>query len=127
MKKKIHLLITLLFSGLLLQAQIPSTYQKGTWKDFKAAAITYSFDDNTSNQIPVALPLFNNYGYKVTFFTVTQSMNPNWNGLRTASNNGHEVASHTVTHADLSNSNVSTQHTELRNSQNTIQSQITNK
>lgn len=127
MKNNLLISISLTFISITVFAQIPSTYQKGTWKDFKTAAITYSFDDNTSNQIPVAIPLFDNYGYKVTFFTVTQSMNPNWNGLKNVANNGHEVASHTVTHADLSNSNVSTQDTELKNSQNTIQSQIPNK
>jgi oligosaccharide reducing-end xylanase len=117
----------LLLGAFTLKAQIPSTYQKGTWKDFKTAAITYSFDDNTSNQHPVALPLFDNYGYKVTFFAVTQSMTPNWTNLKAASNNGHEVGSHTVTHLNLQGAAVGTQDTELKNSQSTIQTQITNK
>lgn len=107
-------------------AQIPSAYQVGTWKDFKPSAVTYTFDDNCSNQIPVAIPLFDNYSFPSTIFAVTQSFNPNWNSLKTVAAKGHEIASHTQTHADLSNSSVSTQDTELKNSQATINSQITN-
>lgn len=105
-------------------AQIPSAYKVGTWKDFKPAAVSYTFDDNTSNQIPVAIPLFDNYGFRTTLFTVTQSMNPNWNDIKSAASRGHEIASHTVTHADLSNSNLQTQDNELKNSQSTINTQI---
>lgn len=38
-------------------AQVPSTYQVGRWYKFKSAAVTYTMDDNTSNQLPVAIPL----------------------------------------------------------------------
>jgi oligosaccharide reducing-end xylanase len=93
-------------SSLESMAQVPSTYQVGRWHQFKSAAVTYTFDDNCSNQIPVAIPLFNNYSFKTTFFTVTQSMNPNWTSIKGVANNGHEIASHTVTHADLSTSNI---------------------
>lgn len=108
-------------------AQVPSSYQVGRWYKFKPAAVSYTFDDNCSNQIPVAIPLFDNYSFKTTFFTVTQSMNPNWSNIKGVANNGHEVASHTVTHADLSTSNITTQDNELKNSQSAINAQITNK
>lgn len=111
---------------LFVWAQVPSSYQVGTWKDFKPSALSYTFDDNTSNQIPVAIPLLDNYGYKSTIFAVTQSMNPNWNNIKTVANNGHEIASHTVTHADLSNSTPQNQDNELKNSQSTINTQVTN-
>lgn len=122
MKTKL-LLASLLFS-FCAKAQIPSSYQKSTWKDFKPAAVSYTFDDNTSNQIPVAIPLLDNYGYKSTLFTVTQSMNPNWNNIKSAASKGHEIASHTATHADFSSTNIANQDTELKNSQNTINTQI---
>lgn len=123
-KKVLLSIFTLL--NVFVWAQIPSSYQVGTWKDFKPAAITYTFDDNTSNQIPVAIPLLDNYGYKATLFAVTQSMNPNWTNIKNTANNGHEIASHTVTHADLSTSTAQIQDTELKNSQSTINSQVTN-
>ncbi len=105
------------------QAQIAQNYSVGTWYQFKTAAVTYTFDDNCSNQIPVAIPLFDNYGFKVTIFAVTTSgagFAPNWNSLKTVSTNGHEVASHTVTHRSLNGLSVTDQDAELKNSQSTI-------
>ncbi len=122
--KKLLFLILCSLINVFVWAQIPSAYQVGTWKDFKPSAVSYTFDDNTSNQIPVAIPLLDAYGYKATLFTVTQSMNPNWNNIKSVAANGHEIASHTVTHADLSNSTIQTQDTELKNSQTTINTQI---
>jgi len=104
-------------------AQVNSNYQVAPWRGFKKAAVTYTFDDNTGGQVPIAVPLFDRYNYKVTLFTITNS-NPNWALLRTASANGHEVTSHTVTHADLSAITVAQQVTELQNSQTTIRTNV---
>lgn len=101
-------------------AQIATGYEVGTWYGFKKVAITYSFDDNTSNQIPVAIPLLNNYNFKATFNPVINWVGGNWSGWQTAANNGHEIASHTVSHATLSNISVSEQDTECKNSQSSI-------
>jgi len=129
MKIKNYLAFLLAFlSGIYVNAQIATNYEVGTWKDFKTAAVTYTFDDNCPNQIPVALPLFDNYGFKTTFFAVTTSAagaTPNWNSYRTVSANGHEIASHTVNHKSLNTISVSEQDTELKNSQTTINTQIT--
>lgn len=76
-------------------------------------------DDNCRNQLPVAIPLFDRYGFKTTLFTVP-NFAPNWAGLRAASANGHEVASHTVTHTLLNTLTVAQQVTELQQSQATI-------
>lgn len=125
--KSIGAISLLLCASISSLAQVPSTYQVGRWYKFKTAAVTYTFDDNTSNQIPKAIPLFDNYGFKTTFFTVTTAgagTAPNWNNLKTISANGHEVASHTVTHNNLNTASVSTQDTELKNSQSTIISNV---
>ncbi|MFN8436043.1 MAG: glycosyl hydrolase family 8 [Cytophagales bacterium] len=124
--KNLYFVCTILLWSIGALAQIPSTYTVGKWKDLKTAAISYTFDDNCSNQIPVAVPMFNTYKYPVTLFTVSQSMNPNWTNIKNAASQGHEIASHTVTHADLSNSSVTTQDSELKNSQSTINTQVTN-
>jgi len=108
------------------KAQIASNWQVATWSQFKTAAVSYTFDDNCSNQIPLALPLFDQYNYKVTFFAVT-NWGPNWSALLTASANGHEVGSHTITHpASLANLSITNQDNELKQSQSTINSNITN-
>jgi hypothetical protein len=110
----------------VLRAQIATNYEVGTWFQFKTAAVSYTFDDNTSNQLPVAMPLFNKFGFKMTFNTVINWAGSLWPQLLAASQNGHEIASHTVTHLDLSTASVANQDTELKNSQATINSNITN-
>jgi hypothetical protein len=108
------------------KAQVAVGYQVGTWYQFKTAAISYTLDDNCSNQIPVALPLFDQYNYKVTFNTVI-TWSPNWAGLLKASNNGHEIASHTMTHpTSLATLTLAQQDTELGQSQSTINTNIPN-
>jgi peptidoglycan/xylan/chitin deacetylase (PgdA/CDA1 family) len=105
-----------------VQAQIPSSYEVATWYQFKTAAVSYTFDDNTSNQLPKALPLFNTYGFKTTFFLVT-GWGPNWNSYKTAHANGHEIASHTVSHP-TSIATVSNQEAELKDSQAAIKNNV---
>ncbi|RZK52922.1 MAG: hypothetical protein EOO59_13055, partial [Hymenobacter sp.] len=106
-----------------LRAQTTSPYEVATWRGFKTAAVTYTLDDNTGNQLPVAIPLFDQYGFKTTLFTVT-NWGPNYAGLRTASANGHEVTSHTVTHPSLGTLTVAQQVAELQNSQATIKANV---
>lgn len=106
-----------------LWAQVNPAYEVATWRQFKTAAVTYTLDDNTSNQLPVAIPLFDQYNFKTTLFTVT-NWGPNWAGLRAASLNGHEVTSHTVTHPSLGTLTVAQQLVELQQSQATIKANV---
>ena len=106
-----------------LLAQVNPAYEVATWRGFKPAAISYTFDDNATGQLPVALPLFDQYGFKTTLFTVA-GWGANWAGLRTASANGHEVASHTVTHPILTTLTVAQQQVELQQSQATIRANV---
>ncbi len=72
--------------------------------------------------------MFNEFGYKLTMFTVTSPtwyMPTHWDALQTAANQGHEIASHTVTHPHLPQLTIENQTTELVSSQNTINSHIT--
>ncbi len=108
------------------KAQIAPNYEVATWYQFKAAALSYTFDDNTTKQLPVAIPLFDQYNFKTTLFTVT-NWGPNWAGLKAASANGHEIASHTVTHPNLNTLTIPNQETELQQSQATINANITSK
>jgi oligosaccharide reducing-end xylanase len=104
---------------------IDSPYQVGTWSGFRTAALSYTFDDNCSNQLAVAIPMFNEFGFKVTLFTVT-SWVTSWTGLKTAATQGHEIASHTVTHISLGGLSNTVQVNELKNSRDTINADITN-
>jgi len=50
---------------------IDSPYEVGTWAGFKKAAISYTFDDGNSNQFAITMPMFDEFGFKMTLFTVT--------------------------------------------------------
>jgi oligosaccharide reducing-end xylanase len=86
-------------------------------------AVSFTFDDGTANQSAIALPMFNQYGFKMTFFTVI-NWGPNWVTLQSAANNGHEIASHTMSHASLGSASTD-QYAELKNSQDAINSRMT--
>lgn len=109
-------LITAAFS-LSLNAQ--ETYEIATWYGFRTAAVSYTFDDNCSKQLTNAMPVFDTYGYKVTFYPVVD-WSPNWDGFKSASDNGHEIGSHTVSHATLSQLVSRALITELSESQATV-------
>jgi peptidoglycan/xylan/chitin deacetylase (PgdA/CDA1 family) len=105
-------------------------YEVASWQGFRTAAVSFTFDDNTPNQFVVAVPMFNEFGYHMTFFTVTGTgpapdwFHANWDGLVGAASQGHEVASHGVTHTSFSGMKDSLQIEELRNSRDTIEARI---
>jgi peptidoglycan/xylan/chitin deacetylase (PgdA/CDA1 family) len=105
-------------------AQINSSYQVGTWQGFRSAAISYTFDDGTANQFTTAIPMFDEYGFKLTLFTVINWSSGNWTKLQAAANNGHEIGSHTNTHPHLGQLTNDQQTVEELNSRNTIDSRI---
>jgi len=98
-------------------------YEVGNWPGFRTAAVTYTFDDGCSNQYAIAIPMFNEFGFKMTLYPVI-NWGPNWTALQSAAAVGHEVGSHTMSHPNLSGMTIADQTTELVNSQNTINSNI---
>ena len=126
MRKSITFLlpVVLLFLGNISFSQTTdSPYQIGKWQGFKAGAVCFTFDDNCPNQLAVAMPMFDQHGFKMTFFTVI-NWGPNWSQLKTAAANGHEIASHTLSHSSLGGLSDAQQTTELKNSQDDINAQI---
>ena len=100
---KYYLILTLtiiLLNYTLNFPQIPSEYEIAPWHAWKQGAITYSFDDGCQGQLTSAIPSLNKYGLKATFNLVTNWVS-NWNGFKQAAQNGHEIASHTVSHSNL--------------------------
>jgi hypothetical protein len=108
---------------------VQAPYQLATWQGFRQAAISYTFDDDCPNQYNIAVPMFHAAGIKMTLFTVTtNTWVGTWSKVQTAASYGDEIASHTVTHADLKDVNLTpAQFTnEVVGSQATINSNITN-
>jgi oligosaccharide reducing-end xylanase len=102
---------------------IDPPYQVAAWSGFKTAAVSHTFDDNCSNQLAIAVPIFNEFNFTLTLFTVT-NWAPDWPALRNASAKGHEIASHTVTHALLSSASPANQDNELKNSRTAITTNV---
>jgi peptidoglycan/xylan/chitin deacetylase (PgdA/CDA1 family) len=113
-------------SSTLAQA-VASPYQIATWQGFRQGAVSFTFDDNCPNQLAIAIPMFNKFGFKVTLFTVTSpkwAWPANWTGLQKAALEGHEIASHTIDHPNFDTLSDSALRAELSLSQDTINAYI---
>jgi len=127
MKKTIFILVVSAFSGIFGKSysQINSAaYEVATWQGFRDAAVSYTFDDNCPNQLAVAIPLFDEFGFRSTMF-IPSDWIKDWKGLQSAADQGHEIASHTVTHANLGSLTIAQQIAEFKNSQASINTHIT--
>lgn len=102
-----------------------SIYEIAVWHGFKEVAVTYTFDDHCANQFSVALPIFDYYNFKATFYPIP-SWNPDWEKIKNASLNGHEIGSHGVKHAFMSSLSVEEQEEELRESRGLINRELNN-
>lgn len=114
--------------GAVYSQTVDPSYEVATWSQFRSSAVSFTFDDNDLNQLAVVVPMFNEYGFKLTLFTITGTAtgwkDPNWTGLQEAAAQGHEIASHTVTHPYLNQITAENQKTELEDSYNTIKEYI---
>lgn len=102
---------------------IPEGYEIAPWHLFKPSVITYSFDDGTFNQLAKAIPLLDKYNLKATFNLIT-SIENDWEGYKAAAENGHEIASHTITHPNLKEFDKETQTKELKESKKLIEKMV---
>ncbi len=93
---------------------------------FNRGLVTVTLDDGWSNQYTNARPILTRYGLPATFYIISgeltnQPYYMTGNELRTLATSGHEIASHTVTHTDLTTLTSSQLTTELSQSQTTLQ------
>jgi len=77
------------------------------WQDDKSSAFSFSFDDGLLSQHTFAFPILEQYGFKGTFYLippyVTDSLPGiwrygSWREFTEASDSGHEIGSHSMTH-----------------------------
>jgi oligosaccharide reducing-end xylanase len=121
--KKLFITLILVLSCKSFSQNGNSPYEIGTWQGFRTAAVCFTFDDNCPNQLALALPMFDKYNFKMTFYTVI-AWSPKWEELQKAADNGHEIASHTCTHPNLGTLTEVQQDSQLVNSLNDINAQI---
>jgi len=111
------------------------------WADGRNSAFTFTFDDGFISQYNYAAPILDSFGFKGTFFVISGSMTDDlpgiwrygtWKQFREMALDGHEIGSHTVTHADLdtlATGDTTTAGTllyELYQSKKTIEQKISN-
>jgi len=71
--------------------------------------VIINFDDNRKSQFTQVRPILDKYGFKATFYVVCKYLDNkkgymNWTELETLYKDGHDIASHTMNHANLSDS-----------------------
>lgn len=108
--------------GLKMSAQEVS-FEIATWYGFKEAAVCYTFDDGCANQFTKARPMFDSAGFPMTLFTVTNWAS-NWSVLKAMAEQGHEIASHAVSHPNFGQMSAEQQDNELANSKVIIEEKI---
>lgn len=111
----------------------------------RAAAISYTFDDGLRDQFTLAVPILNEVGFKATFFVIPSKTaetpeegeqrqnNPDvhqqwggisWPELKEMSNQGHEIASHTMSHRNMAKIPFADVEAELGKAYETIKTRI---
>jgi len=99
-KKIAGLAMVLSISGIVVSvsAGVDQPYEVGTWGDFAKGAVSFTFDDNTSNQLTVAQPMFDEFGFHMTMFIVCDWVGDKLADYKAPFEKGHEIASHSVSH-----------------------------
>lgn len=96
--------------------------------------ITVTFDDGWTSQYTNAIPLLTKYSIKGTFYIITDTLVPGkYTGYMTRAQvkavaaKGHEIGSHTVTHANLPTLNATQLKNQLVNSKKTLETLLAKK
>lgn len=97
-----------------LQAQ-----EIATWAGFRSGVATFTFDDNLANQLSIAVPIFDKYGYKASFYIVN-NWSPNYPKYKELAAQGYEIGSHSDSHT------TTMPDSEIASSKATIERQISN-
>ena len=94
---------------------------------FTEGMVSLTFDDSWITQYTNALPILQTAALKGTFYLTTQPIQEVWDDFMTTAqvkdiaNKGHEIAGHTVTHADLATLTKAKINTEIKNSKTYLQ------
>jgi len=117
--------LALLFIVCLPMQVSAADHQITQWAGNKAAAVSITFDDGHISDYTLAVPALNERGFQGTFFIVTDWIDSaTWNEWKDVSNQGHEIASHTKTHAHLTQLSLTEMEEEIGESKVVIDAQI---
>jgi peptidoglycan/xylan/chitin deacetylase (PgdA/CDA1 family) len=111
--------------AMLFAPPIPNQTYQPTIPAGNQKVVCVVFDDGWKSQLS-AVPILQEYGYTATFAIVTSYTGypdyMTWSDIAALSQSGMGIASHTVTHCDLSKVTTAQLHNELVYSQQTLRS-----
>lgn len=116
----------LVFIPVLIVSTVTAQPSKTKWPRDVTAVMTVTMDDNIASQYDLALPALDARGIDATLFIVTQNVT-NWPQIVAASEQGHDIGSHTITHSWLTNMTLADAEQELSESRDTIEAHITDR
>ncbi len=99
------------------------------WPDNKKGALSLTFDDGCPSHASQGGPALDAREVKGTFFVTTDwvgGWSPGWNFWNSAAGNGHEIASHSMTHPRLTSLSSNEVEEEVSGSKSVIDAQIPN-
>lgn len=100
-------------------------YSIAKWKGGKKSALSLTFDDGYVDHFTVAVPILNSFGFKATFFITTNFIsNSRWSEVAGAYNDGHEIASHGLSHTNLTQMSAGDLSKELVDSKTVLEANI---
>ena len=88
--------------------------------------VILNFDDNRKSQFTQVKPILDKYGFKATFYVVCKYLDNkkgymNWTELETLHKEGHDIGSHTMNHANLSDSSTKSLEYQIGKSKECLQ------
>ncbi|MBN2351657.1 MAG: polysaccharide deacetylase family protein [Spirochaetales bacterium] len=78
-----------------------------TWHGGRTSALSLTFDDSSRDHVRHVKPILDRFGCTATFYVITAALdtaedrNAGWEEFASVAADGHEIGSHTVTHARL--------------------------
>ena len=104
-------------------AKAQGNMEIATWAGFRNAVAVFTFDDGCANQLSIAVPIFDNYGYKASFYLVTNWVS-NYSAYQALVDEGYEVGSHSDNHATNAADQRTMPDSEIASSKSNINSHI---
>ena len=106
-------------SSFLVALSVSNDSQNGRY-------VVLNFDDNRKSQFTQVKPILDKYGFKATFYVVCKYLDNkkgymNWTELETLHKEGHDIGSHTMNHANLSDSSIKSLEYQIGNSKECLQ------
>jgi PKD repeat protein/peptidoglycan/xylan/chitin deacetylase (PgdA/CDA1 family) len=118
---------SVLFLLVVFAASSFAAHDITAWPDNKKGAVSLTFDEGCPSQISLGIHTLNASELRGTFFLTTDwigGSSPGWDSWRNAANNGHEIASQSMTHPYLTGLTTPQVQEEMEGSKAAIDNQV---